>query len=125
MRHNGAICIGYLRDKKKCLSCNVECDIKPEYCRNCIIKNCEHLKRSNSGFCFECPKFLCRRLKQLDKRYSTKYHMSMIDNSTMIKETGIELFLINEKEKWTCPDCHARLSAHRDYCRECGLKIFL
>ena len=30
--------------------------------------------------------FPCRRLKELDKRYHTRYHMSIIDNLNYIKE---------------------------------------
>ena len=121
---NCGICIGYLRDKKKCAGCNFESEFKPEYCKKCIIKNCEYIKESLSGFCYECPKFPCRRLKQLDERYRTKYHMSMLENLAMIKEAGLQQFLERENEKWTCPNCHARLSAHRDYCMECDAKIF-
>jgi hypothetical protein len=60
----------------------------------------------------------------MDKRYRNKYHMSMIENLVMIKEAGMEEFLKRENEKWTCPDCQARLSAHHDYCMECDVKIF-
>jgi len=121
---NCGICIGYLRDKKKCPGCNKESDSKPGTCKKCIIKNCEHIKESSSGFCYECPKYPCRRLKQLDKRYRTKYHMSMLENLTLIKEEGIEVFLKKEDAKWACPECHSRLSAHRNDCLVCGAKIF-
>lgn len=112
---NCTLCIGFLRDKNTYLGCHVECDFKPEYCRKCIIKNYEHLKESESGFCYECPKFPCRRLKPLDKRYRTKYHMSMFDNLNMIKVQGLHEFLRKEDKKWTCPHCQARLSAHHDF----------
>ena len=35
---------------------------------------------------------------QGDKRYRTKYHMSMIENLESIKEQGMEQFLIQEEE---------------------------
>lgn len=121
---NCGICIGYLRDKNKCAGCNFEVEYKPGYCKTCIIKNCDYIKQSESGFCYDCPKFPCRRLKQLDKRYRTKYHMSMLENLSVIRDSGMEEFLRQQKAKWTCPDCHATLSAHRKNCPVCGIEIF-
>ena len=120
---NCAICIGYLREKNKCAGCYTDNAHKPRYCISCVIKNCEYLKANESGFCYECPQYPCKRLKQLDKRYRTKYHMSMLENLEFIKSSGMEAFLEKEDKKWTCPNCHARLSAHRNHCRICGEEI--
>lgn len=120
---NCGICIGYLRDKNKCDGCNTESDSKPKYCKSCVIKNCENLSKTTSGFCYDCTIYPCKRLKQLDKRYRNKYHMSMIENLAIIQEFGLEEFLKRENIKWTCAKCHARVSAHRDYCLECGREI--
>lgn len=120
---NCGICIGYLRNKSKCDGCYTESDFKPQYCKSCVIKNCEYLSNSISGFCYDCPQYPCKRLKQLDKRYKNKYHMSMIENLAIIQESGLEEFLKREDKKWTCTKCGARLSAHRDTCLECGIEI--
>ena len=120
---NCGICIGYLREKNKCAGCNIESKNKPQHCKKCTIKNCKYLLTSKSGFCFDCPEYPCRRLKQLDKRYRTKYRMSMIENLNNIKSSGIEEFLNRESQKWTCSTCNARLSAHRENCLECGASI--
>jgi len=117
---NCGICIGHLREKNKCAGCNFESEKKSQHCKKCIIKNCEYLKVSKSNFCYDCPKYPCTRLKQLDKRYRTKYRMSMIENLTNIKSLGLEEFLNQEKQRWTCTHCHARLSVHRENCLECG-----
>ena len=68
-------------------ACNIKSDNKPAYCVSCKIVNCEKRLSFPSGFCFECDK-TCRRLQDLDKRYRTKYHMSMIDNLMYIREKG-------------------------------------
>ncbi len=120
---NCGICIGHLREKNKCAGCNIESENKPNYCKKCTIKNCEYLLTSKSGFCFDCPVYPCTRLKQLDKRYRTKYRMSMIENLNNINSSGIEEFLNQENKKWACPKCNARLSAHRENCLECGKSI--
>lgn len=98
---NCAICKGYLRQKNKCPGCNFMNAIKPTYCRKCIIKNCQQLKQLDMDFCSpKCPKFPCKRLKDLDKRYKTKYDMSMIDNLQLIQEKGISQFLKQQKNKY-------------------------
>ena len=121
---NCGLCIGYLREKNKCEGCRLLSEYKPEYCKKCIIINCEQIANNTSGFCYECPKFPCKRLKQLDKRYRNKYHMSMLENLETIKSQGLEKFVIQNNKKLTCPDCGTTLSVHRKQCLQCGLIIF-
>jgi hypothetical protein len=98
---NCNLCSAYLRDKQKCPSCRGEDVGKNKYCINCIIKNCEHLEKNNWKYCTEkCEKYPCKRLNSLDKRYRTKYNMSMIENLEYIEKHGIRKFLKNEKNRW-------------------------
>ena len=120
---NCGTCIGYLREKNKCCGCWPDSGHKPVYCVSCRIKNCEYLARTNSKFCYDCEKFPCRRLKQLDKRYRTNYKVSFIKNLATIKENGINKFLTNEAVRWTCPDCGSVISVHRDNCPTCNRVI--
>lgn len=120
---NCGICIGHLREKRPCGGCfRKDDENKPKVCRSCTIVNCDLLLETESGFCFDCGKYPCTRLKNLDRRYRTKYGMSMIDNLAYIKAFGLEEFLTNEEDKWTCPVCGARLSVHRDFCLNCKTK---
>ena len=114
------ICSGYLRDKKKCPGCRGSDIDKPTYCLSCKIKNCEIIQNSKPGFCFQCEKFPCTRLKQLDKRYRTKYGMSMIENLEDIRTFGIRKFVANEKVRWACPDCGGAICVHWHSCSSCG-----
>ncbi|MBN1927586.1 MAG: DUF3795 domain-containing protein [Prolixibacteraceae bacterium] len=117
---NCGICIGHLREKKPCGGCLKKDDgNKPKYCRSCVIVNCELLAKTSSGFCYDCEKFPCTRLKNLDKRYQTKYGMSMIENLKNIQEKGLEAFISVEEERWKCRVCGTRLSVHRDFCLSC------
>jgi hypothetical protein len=72
-------------------------------------------------FCSDkCEKYPCRRLKDLDKRYRTKYKMSMLENLEYIKKLGVGKFLESQKKKWTCKKCKSLLCVHRDFCLSCG-----
>jgi len=120
---NCAVCIGHLREKNKCPGCNFMDEEKSDYCRKCIIKHCEILKEKNLQFCSpECEKYPCSRLKKLDKRYRTKYEMSMLENLVYIENLGIEKFVETEKIRWKCHECGELLSVHRPNCLKCDAK---
>ncbi len=86
---NCGICSAYLREKNKCPGCR-ESDInKPVTVLRCKIKTCSTLQNGTITFCFECDEYPCKNLKHLDKRYRTKYNMSMIENLENIKKFGV------------------------------------
>ena len=100
------------------------------YCPGCRPrgKNCTFMSRHcglvGKGlvyFCHECPDFPCKRLKDLDRRYRDKHHMSMIDNLAFIKEHGMPDFLEKERTKWRCPECGGTVCCHNGLCLECDL----
>jgi len=86
---------------------------------------CELLAKGSVRFCFECEIFPCKRLEALDKRYRTKYHMSMIENLNYIKEFGIEEFLKKEHDKWHCKVCGATICCHNGLCLNCNIDTLL
>jgi hypothetical protein len=92
--------------------------------KNCAFmkKACEKLGNGLVQYCYECEEFPCRRLKNLDKRYRTRYHMSMIENLRYLKEFGMKKFLEKEEEKWRCPECGAVICCHNGICFSCGLE---
>jgi hypothetical protein len=120
---NCGICLAYLRKERRCLGCYIEdADIRP-YLMRCVIRNCETIKNSESGFCYECEEYPCKRLKQLDKRYRIRYAMSMIENLENIREKGLSAFVEGEEERWRCPKCGGVICVHRHCCSECGEKV--
>ncbi len=53
---NCGLCFGHLRKRKPCGGCLGNNDRnKPAGCRSCIVVTCEHLAKTESGFCYECP----------------------------------------------------------------------
>jgi len=123
---NCRLCLGYIREKNRCPGCRMidkQESKKSEYRNRCRIRNCEQIAKGKIKYCSDtCGRFPCSRLKQLDKRYRTKYGMSMIDNLKMINEIGIRDFIRNEKEKWLCPECGGMICVHRPVCLSCGYK---
>jgi hypothetical protein len=116
---NCGTCIAYLREKNKCPGCRIYSADKAVTVQRCIIPMCIHLIKTTSKFCYDCEKYPCKRLKQLDKRYRTKYKTSFIENLTLIKEKGIDNFLVFESKRRACPICGSVMSVHRDNCLTC------
>lgn len=119
---NCGICMAYLREKKRCPGCRGDDRDKMPSCLRCSIKNCEMVRASRSGFCYECADGPCRRLKQLDQRYRTKYGMSMLENLAFVREHGLSAFVEKEADRWRCRRCGGVISCHRGYCFQCGEK---
>jgi hypothetical protein len=116
---NCNLCRAYVRDKKACPGCRGDDDFKSKSCIACHIKNCEKLNSGRIKFCFECDGFPCARLNHLDKRYRTNYGMSMIENLTAVKNSGIKRFIENEVKRWACPECGRLLCVHKSECIHC------
>lgn len=105
------------------------------YCPGCLPRgknclhmgdNCEKLRLGQVRFCFECPDFPCKRLKRLDKRYRTKYHLSMIENLEFIRDHGLQDFLNAQAEKWTCEKCGMNMvCCHNGLCLACDSDVLV
>jgi hypothetical protein len=85
-------------------------------------RNCDLIGEGRISFCYECIDFPCRRLKALDKRYATKYHMSMLENLIYIKQNGMLKFLTHQEKTWKCPECGEIICCHNGVCYSCGLE---
>ncbi len=115
------LCLGFQRTKNKCVGCH-SIGNKPYHCTVCRIKNCSEKNDNEKLLCYKCSKFPCRRIKNLDQRYTTKYGESPIINLKRIKEIGLTKFIKIEKEKWRCNECGNLLCVHRKVCLNCGSK---
>lgn len=119
---NCRLCMAYTREKNVCPGCRGDDSVKQISILSCRIKNCDRIKSGKAKFCIGCEKLPCARLKQLDKRYRTKYGMSMIENLKSIETSGIRNFIRGEKQKWTCPQCGELVCVHKPQCLTCGRK---
>ena len=122
---NCGICKFHNREKNTCPGCKELHKKIPRTRFKCTVRECKILKDKKWKYCSDkCNNYPCRRLKSIDKRYQTKYHMSMIENLKYIKEKGIDDFLEKEKKKWTCPQCGGIVTCHGGICLSCGFEKF-
>jgi hypothetical protein len=116
---NCSCCRAYLRPNNKCPGCREDDARKPVTRVNCKIKTCAEIP-SGRQFCGGCGAYPCAALKQLDKRYRTRYGLSAIANLASIEDAGIEAFLAADQAKWTCPGCGGTVCMHTGQCSTCG-----
>lgn len=112
------LCYGYQREKNKCGGCNSDGN-KNAYCQKCSVRQCPE-KKKETDFCNKCFRYPCKRIKDLDKRYKTKYNESILENFQQINEVGIRMFLKSQNEKWKCTVCGKLLCVHKKTCDHCG-----
>lgn len=117
---NCAVCSAHLRAKNQCPGCRSSSAEMPAYCSICIMRNCRVIVASGGRCGSSCPEFPCKRLRQLDARYRTRYGISLIGNLQSIERKGINAFLRGEAQRWRCTQCDAILSIHRPACLVCG-----
>ena len=117
---NCRLCRAYIRERKACRGCRGDDRFKSKACAACPIKNCEKLAVDSLHYCIDCDRFPCARMSRLEKRYALNYGVSVCDNLTQIKKSGITAFVKNENEKWRCPECGKMLCMHKGHCVSCG-----
>lgn len=119
---NCRLCRAYTRQKNRCPGCRSDDSDKPKTRVICRIKTCDRIAKGKAKYCFGCKSFPCDALRHMDKRYRTKYGMSMIENLMSIEKSGVRQFVRDEKEKWTCPQCGELICVHKPQCLTCGRK---
>lgn len=117
---NCSICMAYLRKKNKCNGCRAVNTWNPKTRLECRIKNCQMLTSQGLTYCYQCQRYPCTVINNMDKRYKSRYGMSVVENMKAIKESGIDEFLKAENEKWRCGSCGGVINVHHGTCSTCG-----
>ena len=122
---NCGICKYHYRQKNPCPGCRTLQKNDSETRFHCIVRSCPVLQQNSWRFCSSaCETYPCRRLRALDKRYTTKYHMSMLENLELISEQGVDALVQKESQKWSCPVCRGWVSCHTGQCLTCGFEKY-
>ena len=101
-------------------------------CKGCRIRNkncafirrdCPTLRKKEIDFCYECDQFPCQKLQKIDIHYQEKYSVNMVKTLKRIEEIGVEKWLQEQEELYTCPECGGEICVHDAECYDCGNKI--
>ena len=118
-----SLCKRALAETDPCAGCHGPNENKPEFCSGkCGIILCPKRKENGYAFCDECADYPCEDVMEKETRYASKYPLweSPLQNLRLIREAGMDVFLRNEREQWTCGACGGGISVHTGLCSGCG-----
>lgn len=111
---NCGVCYAYLREKDACGGCR-SVGKRQKHCEGCNIRECWRLR----DYCDACEEFPCATVKRLDKRYRTRYGVSLLENLKRMRAVGVSCFLEEEAEQWRCSGCGKITTIHQGKCLFC------
>jgi hypothetical protein len=82
----------------------------------CIFIDCKQKKGVNS--CPDCNGFICEALHEFKSKMP--HRIEILNSQNLRKEFGIEKWLLEMKDYFSCPHCNAVNSAYHIACRKCG-----
>ncbi|GAA0586229.1 DUF3795 domain-containing protein [Rhizomicrobium electricum] len=94
-------CHGRFRKGNPCPGCRSK-TAAAAHLALCSMRNCTKRKQV---LCGGCGAFPCARLKNIDKRYRTKYATQPIDNLLFIKANGLRRFVAKEEAEHVRGGC--------------------
>ena len=118
-----SLCKRALAETDPCPGCGGPDAQKPAFCsEECGIVRCRKRKENGWAYCDECPDYPCGDVTEKEERYTSRYPLyeSPAKNLRDIRELGMERFLENEREQWTCGTCGHIVSVHTGICSGCG-----
>ena len=87
--------------------------------------NCEYFDECNDRC--KCDEFPCKvYLAKLpdshagDSRFT--YRHELFDSLTRLAEIGVEQWILEQEQKWRCPECGGVVSFYKYTCAKCGYK---
>lgn len=102
----------------RCNGCKTE--VKSVYCQNCDIRKCAESK--GIEFCFECDEFPCEMLQNFVRDFA--HHRPALINLKSIKQNGLDQWLTDQKDRWSCPNCGTPFTWYDSTCRNCGESLY-
>lgn len=90
---------------------------KSLHCSNmCTFIDCKVKKKVSS--CIDCNEFPCQAL--IEFKSKMPHRAEIIDAQYRLQENGIENWLIEMEDYFSCPQCKTVNSAYHLTCRKCG-----
>lgn len=67
---------------------------------NCKVCYKDCIMEKALSYCFECSKYPCELIKNLEKSYNKRYQASLIENGRFAQKSGLDYFIEQQKEKY-------------------------
>jgi hypothetical protein len=91
------------------------------FCRDCDLRNCAIRHQVES--CGECPEYPCEQLLAF-RHDQHPHHSVIVKNLDSLRLHGLEPWLEQQRDRWSCPTCRREFSWYEKSCRECGAELY-
>lgn len=91
------------------------------YCADCEMKLCAEAKKVVS--CSACGDFPCERLVAFNND-KFPHHSAVLRNCENIRKQGVEGWIKDQQQRWSCPACGAKFAWYDETCLRCGGQVF-
>jgi hypothetical protein len=98
----------------QCLGCRSE--KRGPYCTHCKMIACA--TERNIEFCSQCEEYPCADLQSFQA--ARPHRIDLWSDLDRIKNAGWQKWLLEARQKYSCPECHTINSAYDEKCRACG-----
>jgi len=105
-------------DEIQCDGCLGGGSLTP-YCRNCKMRLCAEGKPGVTR-CSDCSDFPCNMITDFNND-GMRHHAEALENLRHMQETGPEKWIIEQEERWRCPECRAQVHWYERTCYSCGI----
>ena len=106
--------MGWTLEEAYCDGCRS--DRRTPYCQACDLYECAEGR--GYAFCSECEEYPCADLRAFQEE--RPHRKELYGDLARIGEIGPEAWLVEVKERYTCPSCSTLNSAYDLKCRKCG-----
>lgn len=107
------------RDDLNCTGCKTA--TTASFCSNCGMRTCAMDK--GLSFCSECSDFPCDTIKDF-RNDRAPHHSAIFENLEEIGARGVEAWLAEEENRWSCSSCGTRFTWYSESCVKCGEPLF-
>jgi predicted RNA-binding Zn-ribbon protein involved in translation (DUF1610 family) len=90
-------------------------------CQDCVMRLCA--RDRGLDFCGDCDEYPCASF-QVFHYDRFPHHTLVAPNVAAICELGVETWLEQQKERWSCPKCGTPFTWYEEECRNCGEKLY-
>jgi predicted RNA-binding Zn-ribbon protein involved in translation (DUF1610 family) len=106
-------------EQLSCRGCRTE--IVAYFCADCEMRRCAGER--GVPYCVNCDEYPCEQVRafQADKH---PHHSIILKNLAAVAERGSDVWLAEQAERWSCPECGARFAWYDKRCDECGAKLY-
>ena len=88
------------------------------YCKECGMRLCAE-NRPGVTRCSDCPDFPCKMNIDFNND-GLRHHAEVLANLRHLREIGPEQWLVEQEERWRCPECGIQIDWYARACYACG-----